>query len=237
MLIGSIAAFLVTNNLYAATPQQKSQESVLDKHIHDYILAHPEVISEAVAILAKRSDQAKQETFKKEFENHRKALVANASDIVLQPSGSKELVEFYDIQCPHCARAIPGIEALLHKHPDVRLVLKNTPIFGPLSEESAILIAYAAQNGKDAYGIYQSLISQRPLSKDKISIIANSHGISHIDLENALKNNYYTTQYTKNLDIAKALGVQGTPTFIMNGNVSIGEDVNGVEKMVSASSD
>lgn len=235
VLMSLLAISLMGSNLYATTPTPTFQQSALDKQIHDYILSHPEVISEAVAILAERSDQAKRDSFRKEADSHRAALKGNASDVVLQPTGAKELVEFYDIQCPHCARVGPAIEALLHKHPDVRLVLKNTPIFGSISKESAVLIAYAARNGKDAGEIYRALMSAQPLSQYKIQAIANVHGISRTEFEAALQNKFYSAPYLKNLELAKALGVQGTPAFIMNGDVSAGEDIKGVELMMSAS--
>ncbi|WP_348640486.1 thioredoxin domain-containing protein, partial [Mesorhizobium sp. M2E.F.Ca.ET.154.01.1.1] len=75
----------------------------LDQRIHDYILAHPEVLMQALQSLDERQRQA-------EAAEARKALKARAADIFHDKQspvggnaqGNVTLVEFFDYNCPYC---------------------------------------------------------------------------------------------------------------------------------------
>src|SRR5271165_2970632 len=55
------------------------------------------------------------------------------------PNGDLTVVEFFDYQCPYCKKLAPDIAQLLKEDGNIRLVLKDWPIFGPASTAAARL--------------------------------------------------------------------------------------------------
>ena len=64
------------------------------------------------------------------------------------PQGRVTLVEFSDYNCGFCRKAMPEVAAFLAEHPDVRLVIHETPIFGEGSRYAAMAALAADRQGK-----------------------------------------------------------------------------------------
>jgi len=62
-----------------------------------------------------------------------KLLNDPAVPVMGNPLGRVNVVEFFDYRCPSCRRMQPVLEELLAKHRDVRLMLREWPIFGGVS--------------------------------------------------------------------------------------------------------
>ena len=135
------------------------------------------------------------------------------------PNGDVTVVEFYDPRCPYCRKMLPGIDALLGKDRGIRLVYKDIPVLGPASTLEARAIVAAQKQG--GYLKMQSALMSNPAQPSESMIADTARGIGldaeklHTDMDAP-----FTTQRIKsNLDLAHALKVTGTPTFV------VGEEV------------
>src|SRR5689334_12549783 len=61
----------------------------------------------------------------------------NSDPVAGNPKGKVTVVEFFDYQCSHCMTMAPVIEAIIKNNPNVRVVFKDFPIRGPVSEFAA----------------------------------------------------------------------------------------------------
>src|SRR5665213_2141400 len=121
-------------SLTAIGCSRAAEDPAFGAKVRAYLLAHPEVIEEAVARLQDKRQAAADAKVKLALEKNRGALERDPRDFVANPGGKITVTEFYDYRCPHCINAAPTVLSLIHDNPDVRFVFKEMPIFGPTSE-------------------------------------------------------------------------------------------------------
>ncbi|MEP6567368.1 MAG: DsbA family protein, partial [Mesorhizobium sp.] len=103
-----------------------------DKRVHDYILANPDVVMQALQSLDARQREA-------EAVEAKSALAARADDILRDPAspvggnaqGNVTMVEFFDYNCPYCRQVAPTMAQAAADDPQLRIVYKEFPILGP----------------------------------------------------------------------------------------------------------
>src|SRR5580700_11038453 len=148
-----------------------------DAKVHDYILAHPEVIQQAMAKLQAQQDQQAAAQAKVAIAQNRQSLEHDPRDFVANPNGRVTVTEFYDYRCPHCINAAPAVLKLIHDQPDVRFVFKEFPIFGAVSEKASAGAIALKKAGGDELGLYRDFMAARPLDDLAIDRILRAHGI------------------------------------------------------------
>lgn len=134
----------------------------LQQAIHDYILAHPEVLIQSLRIAKEREESR--------IAEQNKALVASLKDDLVDdpnspirgnPSGDVTLVEFFDYRCPYCRQVEPWLEALTKNNPDLRVVEKELAILGPASVNEARIALAAFKQGKHEQ-FHDAVMSKKP---------------------------------------------------------------------------
>jgi protein-disulfide isomerase len=133
------------------------------------------------------------------------------------PQGDLTVVEYFDYQCPYCKKLAPEIAQVVREDGNIRLILKDWPIFGSVSK-SAAQLALAAKYQSKYQEAHDALISAtEKLSDAKIPELLTKAGI---DVEKA-KQDLQAHQkaiddlLVRNDDQADAFGFEGTPGFIV----------------------
>jgi len=217
----------------AACGPAAGDDKAFGDRVRAYLLAHPEVIQEASEKLQAQQD-AEQAAAQRKAEANlpklRAALERDPRDFVANPTGRVTVTEFYDYRCPHCANAAPKVAELIEKHPDVRFVFKEMPIFGATSEHAAYAAIAVKKAGGDYLGLYQALMATHPLDRTAIDRIALEKGARASDISPGAAN---TAQLADTAALFKSLALDGTPAFIV-GNVIIGgEDMDAVDDAIA----
>src|SRR5437879_11505499 len=109
---------------------------LLQHNPRNYLLAHPEVLEEAMTELSKRQAAA-------ETEKHEEGVAKNAETIFNSPrgvmlgnkDGDVTFVEFFDYNCGYCKRAMADMLALMKSDPKLKVVLKEFPVLSQGSVE------------------------------------------------------------------------------------------------------
>lgn len=209
------------------TPSQPSKEAI-EKIIRDYLLEHPEVIEDAIHVLRAR----------KEAEEEKKAgaaLAANEAALYRNPmspvsgnaQGDVTVVEFFDYQCGYCKRSLSVMVDLLRADKKVRVIWKELPILGPVSRVAA-RAALAARKQDKYLDFHIGVMGLRgQLTEDRIYEVAGKIGIDIAQLQLDMKNPEIDRYLDANLQLADAIGIRGTPAFIIGGTLvpgAIGAD-------------
>ena len=133
------------------------------------------------------------------------------------PQGDLTVVEYFDYQCPYCKKLAPEIAQVVREDGNIRLILKDWPIFGSVSK-SAAQLALAAKYQSKYQEAHDALIgATEKLSDAKIPELLTKAGI---DVEKA-KQDLQAHQkaiddlLVRNDDQADAFGFEGTPGFIV----------------------
>jgi protein-disulfide isomerase len=209
-------------------------DQTFDNRVHAYLLAHPEVVQEAIDKLQAKQDAQAAAAAKAALALNRQALEHDPRDFVANPNGKITVVEFYDYRCPHCANAAPAVVEMIQKNPDVRFVFKEFPIFGAASDRAAMAAIAVKRAGGDYVGLYRDFMAARPLNDAAIDRILAAHGVAPAVLDDPALKAAATDQLAGVRRLAIGLGIQGTPAFVIGDTLVPGEDMDAVRAAVQA---
>lgn len=212
----------------------KAADQGFDERVHAYLLAHPEVIQEAIDKLQQKQEAEAAVQARQAIAQNRQALEHDPRDFVANPNGKITVTEFYDYRCPHCVNAAPAVESLIRDNPDVRFVFKEFPIFGATSERAASGAIAVKRAGGDYVGLYRDFMAARPLDEAAIDRILAAHGVTDAMLQDAALKRDATAQLADVRRLAIGLGIEGTPAFVIGDVLVPGEDMDAVRAAIQA---
>ncbi len=129
------------------------------------------------------------------------------------------IVEFTDLQCPFCARVQTTLAELARSYGgDVRFVLKQNPLpFHDRAMPIARLLVWAAPQGK-AWPLHDHIFAnQTALTDDDLVDYALAAGLDVVGARAALSDARHDGAINADMELARALGATGTPSFFING--------------------
>jgi protein-disulfide isomerase len=134
------------------------------------------------------------------------------------------VVEFSDLQCPHCKDAQPVIDKLLTEEPNARFVFQNFPL--PMHNWAAKAAAYAdcvGRSSNDAFWKFvqgtfdeQANITESNAA-EKLTAIADAAGAKGADIAVCAAKPDTQTRIDHSVALGQSVGVTGTPTLFVNG--------------------
>jgi protein-disulfide isomerase len=147
------------------------------------------------------------------------------------------IVEFSDLQCPHCKDAQPVIEKLLAAEPNARFVFQNFPL--PMHTWAGKAAAYADCVGRASGGAFWKFVQatfddQANITEsnadEKLTAIADHAGVKGADIAACAAKPDTRARVEKSVALGQEVGVTGTPTLYINGRkigsiVGVPEDV------------
>jgi protein-disulfide isomerase len=213
----------------AASAQSFSdgQRGEIETIIKSYLLAHPEVLEEAMAELNKRQAAA-------ETEKHEASVATNADAIFNSPrgvvlgnkDGDVTFVEFFDYNCGYCKRAMADMLDLMKTDPKLKVVLKEFPVLSEGSVEAAkVAVAVRMQDasGKKYLDFHQRLLGGRgPADKARAMAAAKEAGLDTARIEKDLASPEVRATIEENFKLAESMGMNGTPSYVIGKQVVIG---------------
>ena len=137
------------------------------------------------------------------------------------------LVEYGDYQCPHCGHAYPLVKQLLTEKGDAfRFVFRNFPLneVHPVAMMAA-LAAEAAGKQEKFWQMHDLIFEQRQnLSGDILLNLAEQAGLNLQQFANDWRQQSTTDKVESDFESGIRSGVNGTPTFFVNGALLTGYD-------------
>ena len=174
----------------------------------DYLLAHPEVLPEAIDVLQQREQLARIEPLRTELETPFPGAVLG------NPRGTVTLVEFSDYACTFCRQSAPDVEALIAANPDLRVVMREYPILTAESVDAARMALAAAQQGRYAQ-FHAAMFRLGPPSAQTIEAAATQAGLDLAKARAAIASGVFDVHLQTNHQLASALGLTGTPGWVV----------------------
>jgi protein-disulfide isomerase len=150
------------------------------------------------------------------------------------------VVEFSDMQCPHCAKASPQVEQLLALEPDVHFVFQNFPLPShDWAEKAAGYVDCVGRDSKDAVWKFidktfedQSNITASN-ADEKLKAIATASGANADEVAACAVKPDTKARIEASLALGKSVGVNGTPAVFINGRNAGGASLEVQKKMVA----
>ena len=163
-------------------------------------------------------------------------IPVDGSPVRGNPNAAVTIVAFEDFQCPFCSRFYPPILETLKAYPDdVKFMVKNFPLsFHPQAKPGAKAALAAGEQGKYWEMVDALLADNKDLSEDRFKEEAKKLGL---DVDKFMKD--YTEKdaqweaiFAKDMELAEKVGVQGTPTFYINGKKTMARDLAGYKREI-----
>lgn len=197
----------------ALTPAQKQ---AIDTMIHDYLLAHPEVIIEALQAYEQKQAEAEAAQQREAIIRHEDALLHDAGDPVGgNPQASLTVVEFFDYKCPYCKSVADPFLQTVEADGNVRIVFKEFPILGESSVYAARAALAADKQGKYV-AMHRGLMALKgELSEAAVFGLAEKVGLDLDRLRVDMESPEIDQQIARTHELARALSIRGTPAFII----------------------
>lgn len=227
-MIERLALALLATLLLAAC------SSTSDTALRQAVRDHPEVVLEALS-------QRKTELFalvmagQREYQDNQRQ-VRQAKEVkkplspVIDPARAMRgpanapvtVVVYSDFLCPYCAKGAEVLKEFMDRHPDtVRMLFKHYALDDLSRQAAQMYEALALQDPKLALAFHDALFaSQQEVSlagEPALLALAVKLGANVSKLKRDLKKPELTERIDADVAEARAFGIDGTPTFLVNG--------------------
>lgn len=135
--------------------------------------------------------------------------------ILGNPNGSLTVVEFMDYQCSFCKAAEPELLEILKSNPNMRIVVKDFAILGPMSTIAAQAAKAAELQGKglEFHNLMMAIKGQ--LKKEDIVEVAVKIGLDIPKFSTDANSEIIKKQVEDEIKLANSVEITGTPGFVV----------------------
>ena len=206
--------------------EQPIQAAALDADavnplIESYLMSDPKILQ--------RMSVALDQTLQFEERTAATSAIASMKDeifndpkqiVVGNPQGDVTLVEFFDYNCGYCRSALPDLAALLAEDPNLKVILKEFPILSNESIDAARVAVQVGEADVDYWTFHEALFSSRGQVDKAVALAAAGElGLSPVALEIDMGSAKVADTIQNSYEIAKALNITGTPTYIIGNEI------------------
>lgn len=184
--------------------------------VREAILADPQVIPDAI-------NRLQQMEVEKLLASNREAIETPfAGAWAGAEKGDVVLVEFFDYNCPYCRQSTADVDRLLTEDPGLKVVFRDLPVLGPDSERFARASLSAAEQGRYRRFYADVFAGQGGLTQERLIRHVRAAGLDEAKVAQDLNSKAISDEVTRNLDLGRALGLTGTPSYVVGNRILSG---------------
>lgn len=224
-LAGALAATVLMASPVYAAGFDATQRDEIGAIVKDYLMQHPEVIRDAMQELDRKQQEAEADARKENVAKYSDTLLNSSRQVVIgNPKGDVTLVEFFDYNCGYCKRAHADMQRLIDEDKGLRVVLKEFPVLGPGSEEAARVAVIVNEMAPEKYKAFHDelLLSRGEVNGARALAVAADIGLDPAAIKKKLTEPEITATINESYGLAQALGINGTPSYVVQNDVVIG---------------
>ncbi|MEO1206798.1 MAG: DsbA family protein [Pseudomonadota bacterium] len=197
----------------AFSPEQKTE---IEKIVRSYLLANPEIFLEVQGVLEQRLQEQQTARLKSAITDNAQTLFKRAdAPIAGNPDGDVTVVEFFDYNCGFCKRGFRDIASLISEDKNVKVVLKEFPIFGKGSEDAARVALAAKAQGK-YWDVHRALLNlESRVDGTSALAAAEKLGLDMTKLKADMSSEPVNEEIATVRELAQKMGINGTPHFLV----------------------
>ncbi|MBC05311.1 DsbA family protein [Thalassospira sp.] len=212
------------------------QKAEIEGVIEQYLLDNPDVLLRAIQNVQswQAAEQSRQQA--EAIVPVWDALVADSSVPSVGPVDAPvTVIEFFDYHCGYCKRAFDGVKEIVENSDGkVRTLFIEFPILREESTLAARAALAAAKQGKYMETHEAFMTNRGLLDQDRINELAAGAGVDVDQMLEDMKAPEITGMISQYSAMAHAVGISGTPAFLINGTMVSGADMDRVNALVDA---
>ncbi|WMT85251.1 DsbA family protein [Pelagibacterium sp. 26DY04] len=189
--------------------------------IEDYLMANPRLLERMSVALETEMRAEESERARIALDAMHDDIYNDPANIVLgNPEGDVTLVEMFDYNCGYCRQVVADVMSLVEEDPNLRVILKEFPILSQGSVDAARVGVLVNDADVDYQAFHTALYSSRGAVDGESALSAAEQlGLSRVSLQLDMNTQEVSDALQRTYSIAQALGITGTPTFIIGDEV------------------
>lgn len=191
---------------------------------------NPAILQEMVESMQEQQNAEKNKKIRKHVRANSDTLIADAP-VMGNAEAKNTIYVWTDFSCPYCRRVHGELDRVMDERDDVRVVIKNFSIHGPLSDAPAkATIAAKLQSPEKAAVLVDMLMTRDYYSRDdmkdqaklgekvekKVLEFAKEIGLDVETLKKDMKGEVVAREMKNVRDMAREFDISGTPFLIVN---------------------
>ncbi len=185
-----------------------------EQQMRQYLVANPDILPEMAEAFER------QQSAKRLADVGDDVTKAFPGAVLGNPQGTVTLVEFTDYGCTYCRASLPHVEQLIAANPDLKVVVREWPIFDG-SDEPARMALAAANQGKFA-AFHNAMFAQGPPNPARVEAAARAAGMDLAAAKAFAVSPQVDAEIALNRGLAQQLGFTGTPSWVVGGQTLVG---------------
>lgn len=209
-IVGAGAAVLAVGA--TSQPVNSTDKAAIERIVRDYILANPEILTQAMENLQNREVKKVVDENRAEIETPFAGAWEGAAD------ADVTLVQFFDYACTYCRASLPDIERLLAEDKKLKIVYRELPILGQPSLDAARASLAAAQQGN--YGVFhRALYAGGRVTPATVEAARKRAGVDAVRARQAEGSEAVSKEIAANLELQSVLQITGTPSWVVGDRI------------------
>lgn len=210
----SLLALLALTLPASAQSFNAQEQAEIRAIVREYLVRNPDVLREALDSLEARVSEERWQ-----------GVHTDRRDFSVGPADAPiVIVEFFDYRCTYCHAALEWVNRTMRARNDVRFVFKELPILSDQSFEAAQASLAAQPQGRYLQFHRAMMAFRGELTSERIDELARQAGIDVARMRRAMQNQDIMTHLQDNRAQAMDYQINGTPGFIINGELISGFD-------------
>jgi protein-disulfide isomerase len=206
------------------TPRHSAPEldaAALNPMIESYLLENPSILKRVSDALQAEVRATEAAQAKAALATMKIQIYEDPDNVVLgNPQGDVTLVEMFDYNCGYCRSAVPDMATLLAEDPNLKVILKEFPILSKESDDAARVAVLVRRAAVDYWSFHEKLFTGRgQVTLDAALQAAKNLGLNPITLRMEMVTPAVSAVIDRNHELARALNVSGTPTYIIGDEI------------------
>ncbi len=212
----------------------RMEKAEVEAIVREFLLREPEMLYEMQS--AYQVKEALEQSLKAEGAWDKLISTAQNDPIIGRKDAPITIIEFSDYECSVCKRALPWVIAQVDdRRGDVRVIVKESAWKEATSEPAARAALAARKQGK--YREMHVALMKAPFgafTPEHLETMARSVGLDIPRFKSDMISGDVTAQIAKYGEEYELAGIQGTPSFLVNGTFVGGFDQAGLEALLEA---
>ncbi|MEQ8229306.1 MAG: DsbA family protein [Rhodospirillales bacterium] len=214
LAIGAWMALVVAGVVPDKGPQQPRGN--FEQRVRNYLIENPQVLVESLQRMQEQKRTAQTDEIAQIIAARNDEIFNDpATPVGGNPEGDVSLVEFFDYNCPYCRRVAPTLVEIEKDDAKLRFVYKEWPILGPNSEFAARAALASRSQGKYVEFHKGLMLASGLMNESKVLKVAAQVGLDVDRLRQDMEAPEITTLIERNRELARALRITGTPSFVI----------------------
>jgi len=237
-ILTAVALAAITFTPACAQEGSKTElnKSDIEEIVRDYIMDNPVIVEEALYKLAAIRQEEESKRIADALASNSDALINAKGDFSIGPDNAPvTVVEFFDYRCGYCKTTSEWASKLPASFENkVRVVFKDFPILSPESETAAMAALAAGRQGKyiEMHLGLMELDNKTGFKDSDIDGVAESVGVDVAKMRADMQSVEIRKTVADTKSLARALGISGTPNFIIGTDIIPAADTDAVEASI-----